>query len=358
MRVQDRIASSRGSMKATFENHLLSIVCSVFDAYSAVLFLPDGDTQKHYLAASFSLGNNIPPTATITPGKGLVGWILHNREPMRVDNFDQSQSNLGYYKDDTDEQIKAFMGFPVPSGGAICVDSKRQYSFSEKDSKILQLFAELIAARQAPEQDRQVGDSARYFAELGVIQDLRFRFRRWPEFLRNFLRIIARATRFDYCAFATLQEDGETYCLESESAPLLLANGQPLCLPLGAGITGWVFRNEQPVFAESNPSSSALFGKLGDIPEFPAAICIPVMVNKSCRGVLCVAHTEPALIDDSMRSFVRQAIDHLSIFLENLYLKNRLSRLMPRATLQYSGARPYDPDSAPTPKKSADDNLA
>lgn len=345
-------------MKSTFEKQLLSIVCSVFDAYSAVLFLPDESTQKHYLAASFSLGDNIPRDATIYPGKGLVGWIIHNRQPLLVDNFDQSQSNLGYYSDAADEEIKAFMGFPVPSGGALCVDSKRQYSFSEKDCKILQLFAEMVAGWQNPGENELSADSARYFAELGVIQDLRFRFRRWPEFLRNFLRIVGRATRFDYCAFATLQEDGDTYCLESESAPLLLSNGQPLCLPVGAGITGWVFRNEQPVFAESNPSSTALFGKLNDIPEFPAAICLPVMVNKSCRGVLCVAHTEPVVIDDAMRSFVRQAVDHLSMFLENLYLRNRLNRLMPRAGLQYKGARPYDPDSAPMPKRSADENHA
>lgn len=344
----------RLNMKSTFEQQILSIICSVFDAYSAVLFLPDEAAQKHYLAASFSLGDNIPAQASIMPGKGLVGWIIHNRQPLLVDNFDQNQSNLGYYGDESDEQIKAFMGFPVPSGGALCVDSKRQYSFTEKDCKILQLFAELIAGGNRIDSEED-GDAARFFAELGVIQDLRFRFRRWPEFLRSFLRVIARATRFDYCAFATLQEDGETYCLEAESAPLLLANGQPLCLPLGAGITGWVFRNEQPVFAESNPSSTALFGKLGDIPDFPAAICIPVMVNKSCRGVLCIAHTEPARIDDAMRSFTRQAVDHLSMFLENLYLKNRISRLMPRAKLQYSGPRPYDPDSAPAPRRGPDD---
>lgn len=344
-------------MTSTFEKRILSIICSVFDAYSAVLFLPEEGSQKHYLAAAFSLGGNIPEDTIILPGKGLVGSILNTRERVIIDRFDQPQSNLGYYGDSADEQIKAFMGFPVPSGGALCVDSKRKYSFSEKDCKILQLFAELIASREPLEDSSQTQDSVRYFAELGAIQDLRFKFRRWPEFLRNFLRIIARATRFDYSAFATLQENGDTYCLESESAPLLLANGQPLCLPLGAGITGWVFQNEQAVFAEANPSSSALFGKLGDIPDFPAVICMPVMVDKSCRGVLCIAHTEPCAIDDAMRSFVRQAVDHLSMFLENLYLKTRLANLLPRAGLRYGGARPHDPDSPRVPGR-VDDNRA
>lgn len=337
-------------MKPTFETQILSIVCSVFEAYSAVLFLPGEGGQNHYLAASFSLGDNIPADAAILPGKGLVGWIIHNRQSLLVDNFDQHQSNLGYYGSQTDEQIKAFMGFPIPGGGAICVDSKRKYSFTEKDCKILQLFAELLGASRPGAGDETDNDGSRYFAELGIIQDLRFHFRRWPEFLRNFLRVVARAMRFDYCAFATLQEDGASYCLEAESVPLLLANGQPLCLPLGNGITGWVFSNEQPVFADASASGSALFGKLPDIPDFPTAACLPVMVNKTCRGVLCVAHTEPVRIDEPMRAFARQAVDHLSLFLENLYLKNRLRAFLPKATLQREGGRAFNPDRAPGKK--------
>lgn len=338
-------------MKSSFEKHILSIICSVFDAYSAVLFLPEEGSQKHYLAASFSLGDNIPPETTIYPGKGLVGWILHSRQHLLVDNFDKNQNYLGYYTSGAEEKIKAFMGYPVPTGGALCVDSKRQYAFSEKDGKILQLFAELVARRQKGVEKNVSEDAARYFAELGVIQDLRFRFRRWPEFLRNFLRVVARALRFDYCAFATLQEDGETYCLEAESAPLLLAHGQPLCMSIGSGITGWVFLNEQPIFAEPNAAQATLFGRQAEMPEFPTAICLPIMVNKTCRGVLCVAHTDAVAIDDAMRSFSRQAVDHLSLFLENLYLKNRLRRSLPRAELQYDGARAYNPDTAPMPGK-------
>lgn len=336
-------------MKSTFETQILGIVCSVFDAYSAVLFLPDEAGQKHYLAASFSLGDNIPPDTVILPGKGLVGWIIHNRRHMLVDDFDQHQSNLGYYGSRSDEKIKAFMGWPIPSGGVICVDSKHKFSFTDKDCKILQLFAEFIGKNLNQPEEECSQNSSRYFAGLGEIQELRFKFRRWPEFLRNFLRVVARAIGFDYCAFATLQEDGDTYCLESESAPLLLANGQPLCLPLGSGITGWVFRNEQAVFAEVNTSSTALFGKVEDIPDFPTAICLPVMVNKSCRGVLCLANTEPMRIDDGMRSFAVQAVDHLSLFLENLYLKNRLRGFMRMAKVQREGGRAYDPDNAPMP---------
>ena len=235
----------------SLERHILSIVCSVFDAYSVVLFLPEEEGEAHRLTAFFSLGDKIAANATVLPGKGLVGWIVRNRQPLLVPNFDQRQSNLGYYASGEEGSIKAFMGCPVPTGGALCVDSKRQYSFSDKDHKILQMFAELIARQQGSRGRQELaGDIPRYFADLGVIQDLRFRYKRWPQFLHNYLRIMVEATGFDYCAFASVDQPGETYCVESKSARLLLTGEEPLILPMGSGITGWVFRNDQPVVAE------------------------------------------------------------------------------------------------------------
>ena len=338
----------------SLEKHILSIVCSVFDAYSAVLFLPDEEGEAHYLSAAFSLGDKISPDVSILPGRGLVGWIIRNRQPLLVPNFDQRQSNLGYYADGEEASIKAFMGCPVPTGGALCVDSKRQYSFSDKDHKILQLFAELISRQQGSRGRQELaGDIPRYFAELGVIQDLRFRYKRWPQFLQNYLRTMADATGFDYCAFASVDAPGETYCVECESARLLLMDGEPLILPMGSGITGWVFRNDQPVVAEGveGAPASVLFGKLPDMPDFQAAMCMPVMVKKCTRGVLCLAHTSPRQIDESMRSFVRQAVDHLALFLENLYLKTRLRTMLPKAQVHSDGPQAYDPDTAPMPPR-------
>ena len=132
----------------TLEQHILSIVCSVFDAYSAVLFLPSENGEEHYLAASFSLGEGVEQGAMLSSGS-LVDWIIRNRQQMLVPNFDQHKHKLGYYREGEEAGIKAFMGCPVPTGGALCVDSKRQYSFTDRDYKLLQLFAELVSRQQA-----------------------------------------------------------------------------------------------------------------------------------------------------------------------------------------------------------------
>ncbi len=338
----------------SFDKHVLSIVCSVFDAHSAVLFLPGNKEEECDLAASHSLGGKVCSQLSVPYGKGLVGWILRNHQPLLVPNFDQRQSRLGYYEGGEESKIKAFMGCPVPSGGALCVDSTRQYSFTDKDHKILQLFAELvIMSRQTSPQEGPVGDIPRYFAALGVIQDMRFSYRRWPVFLHNFLRAVAEAAAFEYCAFATVDPDGEFYAIEGESARLLRDGKNEAVFPIGSGITGWVLRNEQPVFSEGASAgmpTATIFGKQPDIPEFQSIICMPVMINRSVRGAVCLANTTPKEMDEPLRGFVRQAVDYMAMFLESLYLKNRMRGFMEKAVVHTHGPTRYDPDTAPMPK--------
>ncbi len=331
---------------------ILSIICSVFDAYSATLFLPKEGGNGCELVAAFSLGDSIAWGAQSAPDKGLVGWIYRNKQPIVLPNFEQRHNKLGYYENDEESKIKAFMGCPISTGGVLCVDSKRQYSFSDKDSKILQMFASLTSKiGTGLNAETLVGDIPNYFTQLGILQGLRFRYKRWPLFVKNFLHMLAGATHYDYCAFASMDTSGDSYTLESESVPLLLGAGQQLRIPLSNGIAGWVLRDDgQAVFSEglsNSVTSASLFGKIQDMPIFQAVICVPILVNRSASGVLCLAHSQPREMDEALRSFVYQCVEHLSLFLENLYLKSRLRELLPQAHIHNHGSTVYDPDSNP-----------
>lgn len=319
-----------------YEN-ILGIVCSVFDAYSAVLFMPGSDQETFELTASFSLGEMISHNAAAAPGKGLVGWILRNRQPLLVNNFDQRQSHLGYYRSNEEATIKAFMGCPVRGGGALCIDSKRQYSFSDKDQKILHLFTELLADIYSEDSRESVQASvSRYYASLSLVHELRARYTRWPLYLHHFLKIVSEATGFEYCLFATRDASGDAYTVEGESRQLLLHDGGSPTFPMGNGIVGWVFRNDAPVFSEGTDGSpaAALFGKGVHMPVFQSVMCLPVIVHKVTRGVLCFAQSEPRRMSDELRDFSRMSVDIVALFLENLYLRNRLRQTLPQAQVQ------------------------
>jgi GAF domain-containing protein len=325
-------------MQQTHYDRILGILCSVLDAYSAVLFLPARTSSArkseeadsvHAIASAFSLGDKIDFSAGIREGHGLVGWILRHAEPLLVANFDQLRNRLGYYIDSEEQYIKAFMGCSLPGGeGALCVDSKRQYSFSEKDQKMLHLFADLVARLRAEDSDgveKQL--TLRYYAALRTIYALRRRHSRWSDFLRHFLELMAEMTGFAYCALCTLDPGGESYSMEGESMPLLLKQGgTALSFPMTHGIVGWVFRNSARVCSDGldNAPETPLVGAGTEMPPFQTVLALPVVIQRKTRGVLCLAHDLPMEIHELTRDFSGMAADHLALFLENLYVKCRL----------------------------------
>ncbi len=319
-------------MRHSSSSRILGILCSVLDAYSAVLFLADGrgkSGEKQYrIAARFSLGDSIDPTAVIEPGKGLVGWIAKNFEPLLVPNFDQRKNHLGYYRDNEELRIKAFMGCALPDGlGVLCVDSKRQYSFSEKDQKLLYLFAELLTELCATAgEERERSAAMRHYAALKAVYSLRKEHSRWSEFLKRFLELMAATTGFGYAVFCAALE-GERYNLEGETPSLVWKPRAPApVFPLSGGAIGWVFRNGTPLFsnAPGGMPESSLFGKSVATPQFHTVMALPLLLQRKTRGVLCLAAEEPLEVSDATRDFVQMAADHLALFLENLYVKCRL----------------------------------
>jgi signal transduction protein with GAF and PtsI domain len=324
-------------MQNTTYDRILGILCSVLDAYSAVLFLPlypveDDKAPVYYLVSAFSLGDKLDYNADILEGRGLVGWILRNNEPLRVDNFDQRRNHLGYYSDNEEHSIKAFMGCALPgSNGALCVDSKRQYSFSEKDQKMLHLFADLLAQLEAESGgNEEKKHMLKYYAALRTVYALRRQYSRWAEFLRHFLDLMATMTGFAYCVLCTRDPEGESYSIEGENTALMQSQGNSgPSFPMTHGIVGWVFRNGTQVCSDGPEGSpETLFvGKGTDIPHFQTVLALPLIIQRKTRGVLCLAHDLPMKINGATQDFARMASEHLALFLENLYVKCRLRDL-------------------------------
>ena len=311
---------------------ILGIVCNVFDAYSTVLFLPETD-EEFYLAAHFSLGDHILPDTRIQAGKGLVGWIIRNRQPLLVNNFDRQSDCLGYYCGDGESTIKAFMGCPMSGGrGALCLDSKKTYSFSERDQKILHQFTQLIDAVQSSicsaDQEAQ---ERRFYACLKALHLLKEKHPRWSDFLTAILTILGENTGFQYCFLAVRDEWGSEYSIEGANRMILEGeeNGRR-SFAIGSGLVGWVFKNNRPVFTgerESGPSDIPLLGRDLNAPAFRSAACLPLIVHRKTRGVLVLADQENLVVTDHLKSFLVLVSDYLASFLENLYLKNKLMLL-------------------------------
>lgn len=309
----------------------LNVVASVYDAYSAVLFLPAEQGEGYVVAGKFSLGDGIDDGAVILPGQGLVGWILRNQQPLLVNNFEQKRSHLGYYAPADEARIKAFMGCPVHGGGALCVDSRRQYSFSDKELKILDLLARLACDIRSDSSLLGQGmEETRYYRALQRIGGLRMRSPRWGDYLGSFLEQVAEATGFTRCFLAERDENGTGYFLEGVPHGFFPPSVQPPGkISIKSGLVGYVFGSDKAVYSGDKgccPAGKSLFGKDVAAPELGCFVLLPVPIGRKTRGVLVLTHPEPLAVPPAMRTFLDMAVDNLSLFLENLYLQARLSQ--------------------------------
>lgn len=126
-------------------DHLIKLIASVAEAFTAALFLPADRGSALTLAACHSLSPHILHDCSIEVGSGLVGWVAANGEPVMVSDFKPETTTLGFYR--VDEDIKSFLAVPVPLGdqrGVLAIDSKRSYVFPPRMQKLMTLFADHV----------------------------------------------------------------------------------------------------------------------------------------------------------------------------------------------------------------------
>jgi len=335
------------TMKYPSLDRLLESIGSVFDAYSVVLFCRNADGAFD-LVSAFSLGDSIRKGMAIALGQGLVGWILKNNSPLVVEKFDEKNTFLGYYGSEQDEQIKVFVGCPLPGGaGALCMDSKKTYAFTSKDQRVLALFAQAVAAVIADVGEG--GVCSREQALYRVLQQvyaLREAHPKWTEFLNRYLALLAGASGYEYAFLVVSDEWGNNYLLEGSNKPFMPENfNVRQSFSTGSGLLGWVFKKNQPVFfgdGKSELGRTPLFGRDIPGPVLNTLMAFPLKVHTRCRGVLVFGDRESRVIGGELKAFAHMAADYLALFLENLYLRNKVRRFAPPSASDPGDAPDFD----------------
>ena len=126
-------------------NSLVELVSNVTDAYTTAVFLADNQRRILRLWHHYSLGDNVNPKAKISYGVGPIGTVAESKLEFDLTKFAERDSGLlGIYS--KSETIKSFFAVPIVNKegileGVISIDSKRNFVFSNKEQKLLQLFA-------------------------------------------------------------------------------------------------------------------------------------------------------------------------------------------------------------------------
>lgn len=223
------------------------------------------------------------------------------------------------------------MGVPLKnSRGVLCVDSKKTYTFTPKDQKILRQFAGLASEFiEVRDKLSSSWETENFYNGLKLICGLKQKYPKWNEYLDNLLKILCLYTGFMHSLFASRDERGTGYYLEKVSDIIVgLERFKGEKFSINSGLIGWVFKNHKAIVLSDDEDPRPIGSLLG-IPSIKervkTIVCLPIIVNFKTRGVLVFLDKDKKNnYKFHVRIFFQLLIDHLSLFLENLYLKNKL----------------------------------
>ena len=315
---------------------LIAVIASVFDAYSALLFLPDTSdpSARRRLHAFFSLSDHVDREATAVPGQNLPGIVLVNQEPI-LTTVEDAKRQLGYYDGAVEANIRTFMGCPVANEGVLCIDSKKNNAFTESQQKLLHLFAllisQLINDEKAPYSAQQV-EEAHYFEAISKLETIQSQKGSWPVLLRETLAVLAEYGEFDHAFLATPAENNSGFTLEDEFPPSLLRETINAA-SFESKILENTFIKSEALFMDSIHRLSKeemLHDEYEFFSLFNSFICIPMIVDGKCCALLCLVNVRVRRFSNEICRFVRIVAENLQNTLEKISLKYRLNSLRRR----------------------------
>ncbi len=300
-------------------DHLIILIASVAEAFTAALFLPAerGDTVT--LAAYHSLSPHIRHDCAIEVGSGLVGWVAANGEPIAVSDFKPETTTLGFY--DADEEIKSFLAVPVPVGdrrGVLAIDSKRSYVFPPRMQKLMILFADHVGRwlHNSAVQALMVQNTSAIDYLLAVFDPLAF--------ARDPTAAVETVTSYpldlvgaDGVAVALVDEGGET-CRVVGSAGETMPACRDLVVSLEQSLAGWVIRNAQALaLTECREYYSKTFVFSPEEPHLgvQAFLGVPLTGGSGALGVLVFLARRRGAFKEAEVSTARLLGPHLATVL-------------------------------------------
>ena len=308
---------------------ITALLSNCLDAYTAAVFIWDDRSKLLTLRAFHSLSKHIIPKVQCSlEDGGLIGWVAKNNQPLTVDHFDRDTRILPYYGND--ENIKSFLAVPLDSPrGVICVDSKRQYVFTNKDQKLLAGFATVAGNALGAEREimhhlrqRQVLTLWRRADALPADTDDP------APYLTRLLDSVCPYLQADAGLVAVPIKDGESLQLVAASGSLpatLLRNAYPV----DQGIMGWIYQNRKsltiPRF-RSRTRIPFLFGPQDGIGSIGGLIGMPLAWEaEEVGGVMTFISRAEANWGKEEIAAVTTVVRRATLVLQNFTLKRELA---------------------------------
>ncbi|MEW6186792.1 MAG: GAF domain-containing protein [Thermodesulfobacteriota bacterium] len=266
---------------------LIQLISNVTESFTTALFLFEPSRKYLHLDGYHSLSLHIDPETKLQAGDSLIGWVAKTQRPVYIPQFDRDTRNLKMYL--RDEKIKSFLAVPVGEAGVLCIDSKRNYVFSEKEQKLLLDFAVLIlhllqVRTMAEQENRQ----RCILGFLDQINDLSRTKQELNQYSATALRNCRSFSRTDMAFLVMVMGKKDQYKVTASEGKIR-APLKKTILSIDMGLTGWVIREGKPLVLRSmKPKTHKSYVFFPDDPcaHFQSYIGLPLCFFGRLFGVI------------------------------------------------------------------------
>jgi serine phosphatase RsbU (regulator of sigma subunit)/putative methionine-R-sulfoxide reductase with GAF domain len=256
------------------------------DRYRMLIWMYDGQPRA-------------PLDVQLTPDSlGIVGWVRQKRQPLIIRDFEAERDKLPatprYISPDPP---RSAVFVPVLAGerclGALAIQSRRPYAFSEEHLRLLTIIANNAAAalenarlyEQAQQRAAQLQLLAEVSRRINVLQPL-------PDFYRQAVDLVSAEFGEYMVNLFTLEE----HELKLAATTRTDWQGHEIAVPVGSGGVGQAAEWRQTFISQTWPEDESVAH-----PDQLAEIAVPLIIEERVLGVLN-AQSKTAHFDDAVRS--------------------------------------------------------
>ncbi len=282
------------------------------------LYRPDRDVLEWVVG----IGPGTPPNgSTLRRGEGLSGKIWETGKPLFIEDYQQWEGRAPAF---TDLPVTAIAGVPIQWGeellGVLNISAKKAAAFSRDDTRLLQLFATqaAIAIRNAQlfqERERRITQFA-IINEIGRAISAVFE---KAELMVTVDQQVSRIFNTTNFYIATYQENRDEWTTVFRREHGIV---QPsTTYKVGAGFTGHIIRDQQPLLFRSCEENLAFKKSLGleGLGELAHSwLGVPLIAADRIVGVMAIqSYDEENLYDEDDLALFTTIAAQVAIAIEN-----------------------------------------
>lgn len=305
---------------------LVELVSNVTDAYTTAVFLADRKRRILKLWHFYSLGDNVRAKTQIDFGVGPIGIVAESKQDFDLSKFSERDSDLLgiYYKN---ESIKSFFAVPIISKddelqGVLSIDSKSNFVFTNREQKLLKLFAIQFANLINNLKIKDFIDAET--SDIDFLNDFCTKITSIEDINSILQFVIESLKKFIECEnyFIPLKIKDNEYCVEVFHCHKKF---QKLTFSDQYGLAGCVIASKKPILIGNRKDDfgSYVFVATESLGRVRSFVGVPLLFQEDVFGIICLTDS-----DEGIFRYRDQQTLSIMAGIVSLAIANAKSRMM------------------------------